>query len=161
MSDQSSRICGFRTAASADFRKLLLSHEVNKSCFGRSHAALRRLFGLCAATHVPNGHPDGRALRHRHRRPEAPGARPDPGRFSDLRQRQAAGARSVHQRSAAHHGRRDARHEREHDRQSEAARAGGRAVPPADAAERQGPGRRVQRQDRVLSRRRSRTTATG
>ena len=56
------------------------------------------------------------AVRHRGRRPEAPRAGPDEGRFRGPRQRQAAAARLLRKRRAAHHRRRDARHERQHDR---------------------------------------------
>ena len=68
-------------------------------------------------------------------------------RLRGLRQRQAAADHVLRQRSPADHGRRDARHERQHDRQHRIPPQGGPAVPDPAAAGRQGPRRRVQRQD--------------
>ena len=88
------------------------------------------------------------AVRHGRGRERAPRAGPHDGGLRGLRQRQAAADRLFRERRAADHRRRDAGHEREHDRVDFAHEGRRRAVLPAVASCRPRAGRRLQRQDR-------------
>ena len=80
---------------------------------------------------------------------QAPRRRPHEGRLRGLRQRQAPDDQHLRQSGHAGHRGRDARHQRQHDPRARSREGRRRSVRDAHAADRQGDGRRVQRQDRV------------